>query len=72
MWIAEEDESKTASVTRYDSYGFLLMSFGLTNAPANFCNVMNVFYYFLDKFVEYIIHNIAEGSKGINKPKRHR
>ena len=39
--IAEGDEGKTTCVTRYGAYEFLVMSFGLTNAPATFCNLMN-------------------------------
>lgn len=31
--IAKVDENKTTYVTRYKSYKFLVMSFGLTNAP---------------------------------------
>ena len=39
--IAEGDEKKTAIVTRYGSFEFLVMSFGLCNAPATFCTLMN-------------------------------
>ena len=39
--IAEGDEPKTTCVTRYGSYEFLVLSFGLTNAAATFCNLMN-------------------------------
>lgn len=35
-----------------DSHEFLVILFGLTNAPTTFCNLMNdVFYDFLNKFV---------------------
>ena len=39
--IAEGDESKTTCVTRYGTYEFVVMLFGLTNAPATFCTLMN-------------------------------
>ena len=39
--IAEGDEHKTACVTRYGAFEFLVMPFGLCNAPATFCTFMN-------------------------------
>jgi hypothetical protein len=36
IMIREEDISKTALSTRYGPYEYLVMSFGLTNAPAHF------------------------------------
>ena len=50
VWIATRDEGKTTYVTRYDSYEFLVMSFGLTNVPATFCNLMN------DVMFDYLMH----------------
>jgi hypothetical protein len=38
--IRAEDVPKTAFTTRYGLYEFLVMSFGLTNAPAYFMNLM--------------------------------
>ena len=47
--IKGEDIPKTAFQTRYDHYEFLVMSFGLTNAPAAFMDLMNrVFHEYLD------------------------
>jgi hypothetical protein len=39
--IRAEDVPKTAFTMRYGLYEFLVMSFGLTNAPAYFMNLMN-------------------------------
>ncbi|KAI3813749.1 hypothetical protein L1987_18481 [Smallanthus sonchifolius] len=39
--VREEDVPKTAFHTRYGHYEFLVMSFGLTNAPAAFMDLMN-------------------------------
>jgi hypothetical protein len=48
--IAEGDESKIACVTRYGSFEFLFIPFGLCNAPTTFCTLLNdVFRPFLDK-----------------------
>ena len=39
--IRESDFPKTTFRTRYGHYEFLVMSFGLTNAPAAFMDLMN-------------------------------
>ena len=57
--IRPEDVPKIAFSTRYGLYGYLVMSFGLTNAPAYFMYLMNlVFMLELDKFVVVFIDDI--------------
>ena len=57
--IRPEDVPKTAFSTRYGLYEYLVMSFGLTNAPAYFVYLMNsVFMEELDKFVVVFIDDI--------------
>ena len=57
--IKPEDIPKTAFSTRYGLYEYLVMSFGLTNAPAHFMYLMNsVFMLELDKFVVVFIDDI--------------
>jgi hypothetical protein len=57
--ICPEDIPKTAFSTRYGLYEYLVMSFGLTNAPAHFMYLMNsVFMSELDKFVVVFIDDI--------------
>ncbi|WVZ75123.1 LOW QUALITY PROTEIN: hypothetical protein U9M48_023210 [Paspalum notatum var. saurae] len=70
--IRESDIYKTAFVTRYGQYEFTVMSFGLTNAPAYFMNLMNkVFMDGLDKYMVVFIDNILIYSKDKEEQEHH-
>jgi hypothetical protein len=70
--IREEDISKTIFSTRYGLYEYLVMSFGLTNAPAEFMYLMNlVFMAELDKFIVVFIDVILVFSKSKKEHERH-
>jgi hypothetical protein len=57
--IRPEDVPKIAFSTRYDLYEYLVMSFGLTNAPAHFMYLMNsMFMPEFNKFVVVFIDDI--------------
>jgi hypothetical protein len=57
--ICAEDIPKMTFTIRYGLYEYLVMSFGLTNAPAQFMYLMNpVFMSELDKFVVAFIDDI--------------
>lgn len=52
--IAEGDEAKITYVMRYGSFEFLIIPFGLCNAPDTFCILMNnVFNLFLDNIMVF-------------------
>ena len=62
--VRGEDISKMTFWTRYRNYEFLVMSFGLTNSPAAFIDLMDsVFKNYLDSFVIVFIDVISIYSK---------
>jgi hypothetical protein len=62
--IKDEDINKTTLRTRYEHYEFVLILFGLSNAPTTFMFLMNsIFIQNLDKFVMFFIDDILIYSK---------
>jgi hypothetical protein len=72
MRIRPSDIPKTTFSTQYGLYEFTVMSFGLTNAPAYFMNLMNkVFMEYLDRFVVVFIDDILIYSKSDSDHEEH-
>jgi hypothetical protein len=70
--ICEDNILKTTFSTRYGPYEYLVMSFGLTNAPAHFMYLMNyVFMTKLDKFFMVFIDDILVFSKNKKEHEGH-
>ncbi|XP_019264632.1 PREDICTED: uncharacterized protein LOC109242230, partial [Nicotiana attenuata] len=70
--IRDSDVPKTAFRTRYGHYEFLVMSFGLTNAPAAFMDLMNrVFRLYIDSFVIVFIDDILIYSRSLGENEQH-
>jgi hypothetical protein len=70
--IRASDIPKTAFSTRYGLYEYMVMYFGLTNAPAYFMYLMNsVFMPELDKFVVVFIDDILVYSKNEAEHTKH-
>jgi hypothetical protein len=72
MKIRPSDIPKTAFSTQYGLYEFTVMSFGLTNAPSYFMNLMNkVFMEYLDRFVVVFNDDILIYSKSDSEHEEH-
>jgi hypothetical protein len=70
--VRECDIPKTAFISRYGLYKFMVMSFGLTNALAYFMYMVNkVFMEYLDKFVVVFINDILVYSRSEKEHEEH-
>jgi hypothetical protein len=67
--VRECDIPKTAFVSRYGLYEFMVMSFGLTNAPTYF--MYKVFMKYLDKFVVVFMNDILVYSRSEEEHEGH-
>jgi hypothetical protein len=72
MKIQEQDIPKTAFTTGYGLYEFVVVFFGLNNAPAYFMNLMNkVFMEKLDMFAVVFIDDILVYSETVEEHEEH-
>ena len=70
--VKDADALKIAFKTRYGHYNFLVISFGLTNAPVTFMDLMNrVFRPYLYQFVVMLIDDILVYSNNEEEHEQH-
>ena len=70
--LRKEDISKTAFKTCWGLYEYLVVPFGVTNAPPQFMNLMNdVLVEYLDQFVLVFLDNILVYSKSVGEHSEH-
>jgi hypothetical protein len=70
--IRAEDIPKTTFTIRYGLFEYLVMSFGLTNAPTHFIYLMNsVFMPELDRFLVVFIDDILIYSRSMEEHEEH-
>jgi hypothetical protein len=72
LWIKEDDVPKNTFKTRFGHYEFIVLPFGLMNAPGVFMSLMNgVFHEYLDKFVQVFIDDILIYSRMMEEHDEH-
>ncbi len=70
--VEKADVEKTTMRTRYGSYEFLVMMFGLCNAMLTFTTLMNlIFHEKLDKLIIIYINDILVYSKSTKEHATH-
>src|SRR5262249_7666121 len=70
--IKDQDVEKTAFNTKYGHFEYLVMPFGLVNAPATFWTLMHdILRPFLDKFVIVYVDDILIYSKDATEHQQH-
>jgi len=70
--VKADDVQKTTFRSRYGHYEYVVMPFGVTNAPAVFMDYMNrIFRPFLDKFIVVFIDDILIYSRTQEEHTKH-
>jgi hypothetical protein len=70
--IKEEDIHKTTFRTKYGNYGFVVVPFGLTNAPTVFmCLMIDIFINYFDNFVIVFLDDILIYSNSEEEHEHH-